>query len=223
MKAICRLALVSVLFATTTAYTVPSGTIDFDHLVLLSPHASGEYSGYKRRGNEVVLEKGQRHLLVYPVERLEDASIHGLLAGQLSIRGLQPDLDRILLLEMKGDELPSVEEMIDNGPNGDDAVRWAPSGRSNNIIYLADSPDGISRFIYFHLAPGAPSAMGYTVANWPQYISTDPALLSTVSEEEGVRMEIWAGELIDGAESWGIPPSLTVDEDYDGERTLIAR
>ena len=81
-----------------------------------------------------MLEKGQRHLLVYPVERLEDASIHGLLAGQLSIRGLQPDLDRILLLEMKGDELPSVEEMIDNGPNGEDAVRWAPSGRSNNII-----------------------------------------------------------------------------------------
>ena len=65
--------------------------------------------------------------------------------------------------------------------------------------------------------------MGYTVANWPQYISTDPALLSTVSEEEGVRMEIWADELIEGAESWGIPPSLTVDEDYDGERTLIDR
>tara|TARA_Y100001968_G_scaffold281967_1_gene279537 strand:- start:143 stop:253 length:111 start_codon:yes stop_codon:yes gene_type:complete len=36
-------------------------------------------------------------------------------------------------------------------------------------------------------------------------------------------MEIWAGELIEGAESWGIPPSLTVDEDYDGERTLIDR
>ena len=36
-------------------------------------------------------------------------------------------------------------------------------------------------------------------------------------------MEIWADELIEGAESWGIPPSLTVDEDYDGERTLIAR
>lgn len=45
--------------------------------------------------------------------------------------------------------------------------------------------------------------MGYTVANWPQYISTDPALLSTVSEEEGARMEIWARELIEGAESWG--------------------
>ena len=100
MKVVCRLALMSILITTTTAYTVPSGTIDFDHLVLLSPHASGEYSGYKRRGNEVVLEKGQRHLLVYPVERLEDASIHGLLTAQLSIRGLQPDPDRILLLSL---------------------------------------------------------------------------------------------------------------------------
>ena len=124
---------------------------------------------------------------------------------------------------MKGDELPSVQEMIDTGPNGDEAVRCAPRGRTNNIIYLADSPDGISRFIYFHLAAGVRAAMGYTVDNWPMYISTDPGLLAVVSEEEGERMQIWAGELIKGAEPWTIPPSITVDEAFDSERTLIVR
>ena len=72
MKVVSMLALISMLITTTTAYTDSSATIHFDHLVLLSPHEPGEYSGYKRRGNEVVLEKGRRHLLVYPVERLED-------------------------------------------------------------------------------------------------------------------------------------------------------
>ena len=80
-----------------------------------------------------------------------------------------------------------------------------------------------SFFIYFHLAAGVRAAMGYTVDNWPMYISTDPGLLAMVSEEEGERMQIWAGELIKGAEPWTIPPSITVDEAYDSERTLIAR
>ena len=223
MKAIHSLVMLSILVAALIGHTNSAAAIHFDHLVLLAPHEHGEYSGYKRRGNEIVLEKGQRHLLVYPVEQLEDGSIHGLLAGNLSIRGLQPDLDRILLLEMKGDALPSVQEMIDNGPNGDDAVRWAPSGRSNNIIYLAESPDGISRFVYFHLAPGASAAMGYAVDNWSTYTSTDPDLLGAISSEESQRIQIWASELVEGSQPWAIPPSIGVDEIFESERTLIAR
>ena len=55
------------------------------------------------------------------------------------------------------------------------------------------------------------------------YISTDPGLLAVVSEEEGERMPIWAGEWIKGAEPRTIPPSITVDEAYDSEPTLIVR
>ena len=139
---------------------------------------SREKVWYKRRANEVVLERRKRHLLVYPVERLNDGTVHGLLAGNVSIRGVNPALDRILLLEMGGSPLQSVQEMMEEGVNGKARLRWAPSGQSDNLIYLAESPDGRTRFIYFHMGIGVPSSQGYKVANWPGYITTDASVLT---------------------------------------------
>ena len=202
----------------------PPAALEFDHLVLLAPHEVGEYGGYKRRANEVVLDRGKRHLLVYPVESLGDGSVHGLLSGNVSIRGLNPALDRLLLLEMGGVSLQSVQEMMDEGANGEAGLRWAASGQSDNLVYLSESPDGQTRFIYFHLGIGVPSSQGYEVENWPGYVTTDASLLGVVSAEEAERMEVWASELIGGDGSgWGVPPSLDVDEQLAPERAVMSR
>ena len=223
MKRIPILVLLVTLTMFSNGHTEPAA-LEFDHLVLLAPHEVGEYSGYKRRANEVVLERRKRHLLVYPVESLGDGSVHGLLSGNVSIRGLNPALDRLLLLEMGGVSLQSVQEMMDEGANGEAGLRWAASGQSDNLVYLSESPDGQTRFIYFHLGIGVPSSQGYKVENWPGYVTTDASLLGVVSAEEAERMEVWASELIEGDGSgWGVPSSLDVDEQLDPERTVMSR
>ena len=114
--------------------------------------------------------------------------------------------------------------MMDEGANGGAGLRWAASGRSDNLVYLSESPDGKTRFIYFHLGIGVPSSQGYRVENWPGYMTTDASVLGSVSAAEAERMEVWASELIGGDGSgWGVPPSLDVDEQLAPERTVVSR
>ena len=68
MKKIPILILLVSLTIFSNGHTEPPAALEFDHLVLLAPHEVGEYGGYKRRANEVVLKRGKSHLLVYPVD-----------------------------------------------------------------------------------------------------------------------------------------------------------
>ena len=168
----------------------------FDNVVLLNPKAAGLYSNYKLPRNQIDLgytDNGSTSdLLIYPVEKLEDGNVHGLLDGNISIINFDPFNDVILLLEMKQAKMLTVAEMIANGLNGPDGIVWTPSGAKDNVIYLADSPDGRNRFIYFDMAPGASRALaGTRVSDWPDFISTNPSLLEEAPAVTESKFESW--------------------------------